>query len=151
MDSCRLTLTKWVRSTQGPPGLAMLTYSSLISAGHKETYVSPWKGSSFKFDTMVEKSMTNMALDVLGQQPDFYRLYTQICSIHSVPKPSTDDTIVRSLRGGLDRLAQAFLCLQERSSTRVPVPVTLELPQLFLQERSPLASKISDKMHMRPP
>ncbi|KAJ5909608.1 hypothetical protein N7504_004251 [Penicillium tannophilum] len=44
-----------------------------------------------------------MALDVLGQQPDFYRLYTQICSIHSVPKPSTDDTIVRSLRGGLDR------------------------------------------------
>ncbi|KAJ5549308.1 hypothetical protein N7513_006542 [Penicillium frequentans] len=44
-----------------------------------------------------------MALDVLGQQPDFYRLNNQICSIYPVSNPSTHNTIVRSLRGGLDR------------------------------------------------
>ncbi|KAJ5998587.1 hypothetical protein N7451_006397 [Penicillium sp. IBT 35674x] len=52
--------------------------------------------------------MANMALDVLGQQPDFYKLYTQICSIYPVSNPSTNDTIVRALRDGLDRLAKAF-------------------------------------------
>lgn len=32
--------------------------------------------------------LENDQLDILGQQPSLYKLYTQICSIYRVPDPS---------------------------------------------------------------
>ncbi|KAJ5930022.1 hypothetical protein N7466_005515 [Penicillium verhagenii] len=47
-------------------------------------------------------------LDVLGQQPGMHRLYTQICCVYPMSDPSVHDTIVNTLRYGLDRLAKTF-------------------------------------------
>ncbi|KAK4869885.1 hypothetical protein LT330_005609 [Penicillium expansum] len=52
--------------------------------------------------------MTDHVLDILGQTPDLYKLYTQICSIYRVPETSSHDTIIDTLRNGLDRLAKSF-------------------------------------------
>ncbi|KAJ5917822.1 hypothetical protein N7454_010197 [Penicillium verhagenii] len=50
----------------------------------------------------------NDVLDVLGQQPGMHRLYTQICCVYPMLDPSVPDTIVNTLRDGLDRLAKTF-------------------------------------------
>ncbi|KAJ5372289.1 Transferase [Penicillium concentricum] len=47
-------------------------------------------------------------LDVLGQTPGLYKLYTQICSIYRVPETSSHDAIINTLTNGLDRLAKSF-------------------------------------------
>ncbi|KAJ5766565.1 Transferase [Penicillium nucicola] len=46
-------------------------------------------------------------LDVLGQTPDLYKLYTQICLIYSGPNISSHE-IITTLTDGLDRLAKAY-------------------------------------------
>ncbi|KAJ5520451.1 hypothetical protein N7463_000904 [Penicillium fimorum] len=51
--------------------------------------------------------MSNI-LDVLGQTPGFYKLYTQICSIYRVPDASSHEAIINTLTNGLDRLAKSF-------------------------------------------
>ncbi|PYI01165.1 hypothetical protein BO78DRAFT_328278 [Aspergillus sclerotiicarbonarius CBS 121057] len=50
----------------------------------------------------------NDRLDILGQQPSLHKLYTQICSVYSLPDPSVHGHIVSTLRNGLDRLAESF-------------------------------------------
>ncbi|KAJ5623354.1 hypothetical protein N7490_011959 [Penicillium lividum] len=58
---------------------------------------------------MVQTNMLdNDTLDVLGQQPGLYKLYTQICCIYPVSDTSVHSTIIGTLRRGLDRLAEAF-------------------------------------------
>ncbi|KAJ5970966.1 Transferase [Penicillium vulpinum] len=52
--------------------------------------------------------MSDNVLDVLGQTPGLYKLYTQICSIYRVPNASSHDDIVNTLSNGLDRLAKHF-------------------------------------------
>ncbi|KAJ5680558.1 hypothetical protein N7536_011697 [Penicillium majusculum] len=52
--------------------------------------------------------MANDVLDILGQTPGLYKLYTQICSIYRVPEASSHDTIIDTLTNGLDRLAKSF-------------------------------------------
>ncbi|CAI7574740.1 unnamed protein product [Penicillium glandicola] len=47
-------------------------------------------------------------IDLLGQTPGLYKLYTQICSIYRVPETSSYDGIVDTLTNGLDRLAKVF-------------------------------------------
>ncbi|CAP86008.1 Trichothecene 3-O-acetyltransferase [Penicillium chrysogenum] len=47
-------------------------------------------------------------LDILGQTPSLYKLYTQICSIYRVPNSSSHDSIIDTLTNGLDRLARDF-------------------------------------------
>ncbi|KAJ5816732.1 hypothetical protein N7447_008965 [Penicillium robsamsonii] len=51
--------------------------------------------------------MSNI-LDVLGQTPTFYKLYTQICSIYRIPETSSHEAIINTLTNGLDRLAKHF-------------------------------------------
>ncbi|CAG7970120.1 unnamed protein product [Penicillium olsonii] len=46
-------------------------------------------------------------LDIFGQVPGMYKLYTQLCSIY--PADTTSDaTCINTLTNGLDRLAQSF-------------------------------------------
>ena len=52
--------------------------------------------------------LENDQLDILGQQPSLYKLYTQICSIYRVPDPSAHDHIVNTLTRGLETLAKNF-------------------------------------------
>lgn len=52
--------------------------------------------------------MANDVLDILGQNPGLYKLYTQICSIYRVPETSSHDAIIDTLTNGLDRLAKSF-------------------------------------------
>lgn len=47
-------------------------------------------------------------LDVLGQQPGMYKLYTQLCCVFPVADASSHDAVVSTLRNGLDRLADSF-------------------------------------------
>ncbi|KAJ5555256.1 Transferase [Penicillium sp. DV-2018c] len=47
-------------------------------------------------------------LDILGQTPGLYKLYTQICSIYPISDPSCHDSIIETLSNGLDRLAKSF-------------------------------------------
>ncbi|KAJ5594090.1 uncharacterized protein N7459_000298 [Penicillium hispanicum] len=53
-------------------------------------------------------TLEHNVLDILGQQPAMYKLYTQICCIYSVPDPSAQDTIITTLRAGLNKLAVSF-------------------------------------------
>lgn len=48
------------------------------------------------------------SLDVFGQAPGLYKLYTQLCSIYAVADASSHDAIINTLTNGLDRLAQSF-------------------------------------------
>ena len=48
------------------------------------------------------------ALDILGQVPFLYKLYTQICSVYPITDPASHDDIVNTLRTGLDRLGASF-------------------------------------------
>lgn len=48
------------------------------------------------------------ALDILGQVPFLYKLYTQICSVYPTTDPASHDDIVSTLRTGLDRLGESF-------------------------------------------
>ncbi|KAJ5455272.1 Transferase [Penicillium sp. IBT 31633x] len=50
----------------------------------------------------------NEVLDILGQTPGLYKLYTQISSIYTVSEASSHDSIIDTLTNGLDRLAQSF-------------------------------------------
>ncbi|KAJ5714859.1 Transferase [Penicillium malachiteum] len=50
----------------------------------------------------------NDVLDILGQQPGMHKLYTQICSIYAVPDSSNFDTIINTLRNGLDELTESI-------------------------------------------
>ncbi|KAJ5124384.1 Transferase [Penicillium bovifimosum] len=50
----------------------------------------------------------NDVLDILGQTPGLYKLYTQISSIYPVSEPSCHDSIIDTLTNGLDRLAKCF-------------------------------------------
>ncbi|KAJ5801254.1 Transferase [Penicillium psychrosexuale] len=52
--------------------------------------------------------MRDNVLDILGQTPSLYKLYTQICSIYPVPEASSHDAIIDTLTNGLDRLAKSF-------------------------------------------
>lgn len=52
--------------------------------------------------------LENNHLDMLGQQPFLHKLYTQLCCIFPVTDASTHDTIVKTLRDGLDRLSASF-------------------------------------------
>lgn len=52
--------------------------------------------------------MANDILDILGQTPGLYKLYTQICSIYRVSEASSHDAIIDTLTNGLDRLAKSF-------------------------------------------
>jgi hypothetical protein len=52
--------------------------------------------------------MVDTILDVLGQTPGLYKLYTQICLIYSIPNISSHDDIITTLTNGLDRLAKGF-------------------------------------------
>ena len=56
----------------------------------------------------VSKPPYSYTLDIMGQQPGMHKLYTQICSVYNVPNSSNRDTIVDTLRSGLDTLAAAF-------------------------------------------
>ncbi|KAJ5220004.1 hypothetical protein N7468_009208 [Penicillium chermesinum] len=51
---------------------------------------------------------TSGLLDIQGQNPSLFKLYTQICSIYAVPDPSSHDTIASTLRSGLFRLMETF-------------------------------------------
>lgn len=52
--------------------------------------------------------MANNVLDILGQTPGLYKLYTHICSIYRVSEASSHDAIIDTLTNGLDRLAKSF-------------------------------------------
>lgn len=58
--------------------------------------------------TQSVQMLENDQLDILGQQPSLYKLYTQICSIYRVPDPSAHDHIVNTLTRGLETLAKNF-------------------------------------------
>ncbi|KAJ5357903.1 Transferase [Penicillium brevicompactum] len=47
-------------------------------------------------------------LDVFGQAPGLYKLYTQLCSIYSIADASSHNAIINTLTNGLDRLAHNF-------------------------------------------
>ncbi|KAJ5668474.1 uncharacterized protein N7477_007044 [Penicillium maclennaniae] len=47
-------------------------------------------------------------LDVQGQQPALYKLYTQLCSVFPVAETSSPDAILSTLRNGMDRLRDSF-------------------------------------------
>ncbi|EHY56871.1 O-acetyltransferase dmxR13 [Exophiala dermatitidis] len=47
-------------------------------------------------------------LDVFGQQPGLYNLYTQICLCYSVEDPKVASSIIRRLMTGLERLTANF-------------------------------------------
>ncbi|KAJ6024292.1 Transferase [Penicillium herquei] len=53
-------------------------------------------------------SLENSVLDILGQQPAMHKLYTQICSIYAVPDSSNHDTIINTLRNGLDKMTESL-------------------------------------------
>lgn len=50
----------------------------------------------------------NDLLDILGQQPSLYKLYTQICCIYQIPDSLAHDRIVNSLRKGMETLTKNF-------------------------------------------
>ena len=52
--------------------------------------------------------LENDVLEVLGQTPFLYKLYTQICCVFPVPDPSAHAAIVDTLAKGLERLAGSF-------------------------------------------
>lgn len=47
-------------------------------------------------------------LDVQGQQPGLYKLYTQLCCVFPVAEASSQDAILSTLRSGMDRLRDSF-------------------------------------------
>ncbi|KAJ5864488.1 Transferase [Penicillium soppii] len=47
-------------------------------------------------------------LDVFGQTPGLYKLYTQLCSVYAISDTSSHDTIIDILINGLDQLAKSF-------------------------------------------
>ncbi|CAG8905511.1 unnamed protein product [Penicillium egyptiacum] len=51
--------------------------------------------------------MTGDVLNILGQTPGLYRLYTQIFSIYRVPDSSSHDGIIDTLTNGLGQLAKS--------------------------------------------
>lgn len=54
------------------------------------------------------QKLENDGIDLLGQQPFLYKLYTQLCLVFPVTDPSSHDTIVTTLKGGLARLTENF-------------------------------------------
>jgi hypothetical protein len=54
------------------------------------------------------KMIENDTLDVFGQTPGLYKLYTQLCSVYPISDPSSHDSIINILAKGLDRLAKNF-------------------------------------------
>lgn len=52
--------------------------------------------------------LTDYPLDVFGQQPVLYNLYTQICLCFPLPDPSSHSGIVERLSNGLERLSASF-------------------------------------------
>lgn len=52
--------------------------------------------------------MVDTFIDVIGQMPGLYKLYTQICLIYSVPDTSSHVNTITTLTNGLDRLAKGF-------------------------------------------
>lgn len=55
-----------------------------------------------------DRKLENDQIDVLGQQPFLYKLYTQLCLVFPVTDPSCHDTIVTTLKSGLARLTEDF-------------------------------------------
>ncbi|KAL2428703.1 O-acetyltransferase dmxR13 [Exophiala dermatitidis] len=52
--------------------------------------------------------LDNFPLDVFGQQPGLYNLYTQICLCYPVDDPDLSSFIIRRLKSGLERLTANF-------------------------------------------
>jgi hypothetical protein len=50
----------------------------------------------------------DMELDLMGTQPAFYKLYTQLAFVFAVPETESRPAITATLRSGLARLGEAF-------------------------------------------
>ncbi|KAJ5297114.1 uncharacterized protein N7443_008007 [Penicillium atrosanguineum] len=59
---------------------------------------------SINIQIMTEQNI----LDVQGQQPGLYKLYTQLCCVFPVAETSSQDAIISTLRSGMDRLRDSF-------------------------------------------
>jgi trichothecene 3-O-acetyltransferase len=55
----------------------------------------------------IEKDLDGY-LDILGQQPAFLKLYTQICFCFSVADASSHSAIINTLTNGLERVSVSF-------------------------------------------